>query len=271
MQRWVTMIWNVSECQETVLTNLRTYVRLLFRANRYSANQFWCLWHISRQPTFGITFSPCWWIFLSLFWLYFCAKGWKLPQILEHRPSCWLWVLCHMEQDCSWSRGGEGGGGGLRGVNNIWCDSIFCERQAIFCNTPSFFLLFFSLFKFTLMFYSVSTTQVLASEYSFIDSILTFAAYILNYWKWRMIIAVNKRRSLKKIRASTGFEPVTSAIPVRCSTNWAMKPHIGSEVNLLSSYLPVQWSDVKFIWNNSYLYCGCRWKWRMIIAVNFPI
>ena len=29
----------------------------------------------------------------------------------------------------------------------------------------------------------------------------------------------------KKISASTGFEPVTSAIPVRCSTNWAMKPH----------------------------------------------
>ena len=40
-----------------------------------------------------------------------------------------------------------------------------------------------------------------------------------------------ERRSLKKIRASTGFEPVTSAIPVRCSTNWAMKPHIGSKVN----------------------------------------
>ena len=49
-----------------------------------------------------------------------------------------------------------------------------------------------------------------------------------------------ERRSLKKIRASTGFEPVTSAIPVRCSTNWAMKPHIGSEVILLSSYLPVR-------------------------------
>ena len=48
-----------------------------------------------------------------------------------------------------------------------------------------------------------------------------------------------ERRSLKKIRASTGFEPVTSAIRVR-STNWAMKPHIGSEVNLLSSYLPVR-------------------------------
>ena len=84
--------------------------------------------------------------------------------------------------------------------------------------------------------------------------------------KWSVIIAVYfqfkqlKRRSLKKIRASTGFEPVTSAIPVRCSTNWAMKSHIGSEVNLLSSYFPVQWSDVKYIWNNSYLYCGCRWS-----------
>ena len=64
-----------------------------------------------------------------------------------------------------------------------------------------------------------------------------------------------KEEAWKKIRASTGFELVTSAIPVRCSTNWAMKPHIGSEVNLLSSYLPVQWNDVKFIWNNSHLYC----------------
>jgi len=26
---------------------------------------------------------------------------------------------------------------------------------------------------------------------------------------------------------------------------------------------------VKYIWNNSYLNCGCRWKWRMIIALNF--
>ena len=29
--------------------------------------------------------------------------------------------------------------------------------------------------------------------------------------------------------------------------------------------------DVKYIWNNSYLNCGCRWKWRMIIGVNFPV
>ena len=30
-------------------------------------------------------------------------------------------------------------------------------------------------------------------------------------------------------------------------------------------------NDVKYIWNNSFLNCGCRWKWRMIIAINFPI
>ena len=30
-------------------------------------------------------------------------------------------------------------------------------------------------------------------------------------------------------------------------------------------------TDVKHIWNNSFLNCSCRWKWRMIIAVNFPI
>ena len=53
-----------------------------------------------------------------------------------------------------------------------------------------------------------------------------------------------ERRSLKKIRASTGFEPVTSALPVRCSTNWAMKPHIGSEVNLL--ILQILWRPLSW-------------------------
>ena len=73
----------------------------------------------------------------------------------------------------------------------------------------------------------------------------------------------------EKIRASTVFEPVTSAIPARCSTNWPLKPHIGSEVNLLSSYVPVRmWDDAKYIWNNSYSNYGGRWKWRMIIKVN---
>ena len=50
---------------------------------------------------------------------------------------------------------------------------------------------------------------------------------INSVWKWRVIIAVNFQfkqleRSLKKIKASMGFELVTSAIPVRCSANWAI-------------------------------------------------
>ena len=45
----------------------------------------------------------------------------------------------------------------------------------------------------------------------------------------------------------------------RDSNPWPQRyRHIGSKVNLLSSYLPVQWNHVKYIWNNSYLYCGSR-------------
>ena len=33
------------------------------------------------------------------------------------------------------------------------------------------------------------------------------------------IEAIGIKKPEKKIRASTGFEPVTSAIPVQCSTN----------------------------------------------------
>ena len=53
--------------------------------------------------------------------------------------------------------------------------------------------------------------------------------WVMTLWK---IFAVDtqfkqlRKRSLKKIQASAGFEPVTSAIPVQCSTNWAMKPQL---------------------------------------------
>ena len=77
----------------------------------------------------------------------------------------------------------------------------------------------------------------------------------------------------KKIGASTGFEPVTSALPLRCSTNWAMKRHIGSEVNLLSSYLPwgVKWCEVyeiiHFFWT-AVVDESCRWEWRSLLLSN---
>ena len=73
-----------------------------------------------------------------------------------------------------------------------------------------------------------------------------------------------ERRSLKKIRASTGFEPVTSAIPVRCSTNWAMKPlTLGARSIYWVHFSREEWHDVKFIWNNFFrlLLSNClNWK-----------
>ena len=41
--------------------------------------------------------------------------------------------------------------------------------------------------------------------------------------QWTAFMQLRKE-AWKKFRTSTGFEPVTSRLPVRCSTNWAMKP-----------------------------------------------
>ena len=41
--------------------------------------------------------------------------------------------------------------------------------------------------------------------------------------QWTQFMQLRKE-AWKKFRTSTGFEPVTSRLPVRCSTNWAMKP-----------------------------------------------
>ena len=43
-----------------------------------------------------------------------------------------------------------------------------------------------------------------------------------------------RKEILKKIQSWTGFEPMTSVMPVQCSTNWAVKP-IGSWSYIVSS------------------------------------
>ena len=35
-----------------------------------------------------------------------------------------------------------------------------------------------------------------------------------------------KKKKKKNFTASTGFEPMASALALQCSTNWAMKTHI---------------------------------------------
>ena len=60
-----------------------------------------------------------------------------------------------------------------------------------------------------------------------------------------------RKESLKKIQAWTGFEPMTSAIPVQCSTNWAIKP-TGHCVNALYT----RWGEEMkvTIWKFIYLF-----------------
>ena len=72
-------------------------------------------------------------------------------------------------------------------------------------------------------------------------------------WSLQLIFQFKQLERRIKPEKNQGFNGIRTRdlreITVRCSTNWARKPHIGSEVNLLSSYLPGQWNDVKYIWN----------------------
>ena len=65
-----------------------------------------------------------------------------------------------------------------------------------------------------------------------------------------MIVAVNAIyviawRSLKKIQDFNGVWTCDLTIPVRCSTNWAMKPL----TSIVGSYVPVKEMSVNDIWN----------------------
>ena len=88
-------------------------------------------------------------------------------------------------------------------------------------------------------------------------------------WKWRMVIAVNfqyrqlERRSLKNQGFRNGIRTcdlrVTGAMLYQLSyeaTRWERGQFI--EFICISRE---EWNDAKYIWNNSYLNSGCRWKW----------
>ena len=61
-------------------------------------------------------------------------------------------------------------------------------------------------------------------------------------------------RQIRKIQvAPTGFEPMTSVMPVQRSTNWALKPLSWEQVNLLGSFVPVKDSMIVM---NLYLKSG---------------
>ena len=75
-------------------------------------------------------------------------------------------------------------------------------------------------------------TQTKVMMWSIYEIIHIWTAVVDESEEWSSQL-IFQFKQLERRRASTGFEPVTSAMPLRCSTNWAMKLHFGSEVNLL--------------------------------------
>ena len=65
-------------------------------------------------------------------------------------------------------------------------------------------------------------------------------------------------RTWKKFQARTGFEPMTSAIPVQRSTNWANKPTGSWSMNWVQINIRVN-EDLD-IWKFTYLHCSGKMK-----------
>ena len=79
--------------------------------------------------------------------------------------------------------------------------------------------------------------------------------------KWTQFMQLRKE-AWKKFRTSTGFEPVTSRLLVRCSTNWAMKPlTLGAGQLWVRMFPQKKWVlmiyEINHIWT-----VEMKWKWR---------
>ena len=71
-----------------------------------------------------------------------------------------------------------------------------------------------------------------------------------------------RKEAWKKFRTSTGFEHVTSRLPVRCSTNWAMKPLTLGAGQLWVHMFP--WKKwVLMIYEINHIWTAeMKWRWR---------
>ena len=79
--------------------------------------------------------------------------------------------------------------------------------------------------------------------------------------QWMQFMQLRKE-AWKKCRTSTGFEPVTSRLPMWCSTNWAMKPlMLGAGQLWVHMFLSKTWVlmiyEINQIWT-----AEMKWKWR---------
>ena len=78
---------------------------------------------------------------------------------------------------------------------------------------------------------------------------------------WTQFMQLRKE-AWKKFRTSTWFEPVTSRLPVRCCTNWAMKPLTSGSGQLWVHTFP--WKKwVEMIYEINHIWTAeMKWKWR---------
>ena len=79
--------------------------------------------------------------------------------------------------------------------------------------------------------------------------------------QWTQFIQLRKE-AWKKFRTPTGFEPVTSRLPVWYSTNWAMKPLTLGAGQLWVHMFP--WKKwVLMIYEINHIWpAEMKWKWR---------
>ena len=68
---------------------------------------------------------------------------------------------------------------------------------------------------------------------------ITWSPMHKNYASKRNLSCKESPEKILRLHSTTGFEPMTSMIPVQCSTDWAMKPRwkqVKSEFNLYPLY-----------------------------------
>ena len=81
------------------------------------------------------------------------------------------------------------------------------------------------------------------------------------------------KKSLKKIQAWTGFEPMTSAIALQCSTNWAVKPtgswlhceFVISYENVRKSRFFLEYDSSNLTWQLNWSSECILWRWTPAI------
>ena len=79
--------------------------------------------------------------------------------------------------------------------------------------------------------------------------------------QWKQFMQLRKE-AWKKFRTSPGFEPVTSRLPMQCSTNWAMKPlTLGAGQLWVHMFRWKKW--VLMIYEKNHIWTAeMKWKWR---------